>query len=86
MELSSGTLRSSVLLPRLMSFRNQLNLNKDLNGNELRHFQTSSSAAETDFRNQLNFNKDLIGTELSHSQICSTAAETDFVQKGNELE
>ena len=49
LELSSVTPRSSPQLPRLVSFRNQLNFSKNLNGNELRHFQISSTAAETDF-------------------------------------
>ena len=56
MELSSSTSRSSqeafrspLQLLRLISFGNRLNLNKDLNGTELKHFQISSTAAEIDF-------------------------------------
>ena len=49
MELNSGTSRSSLQLPKLISFRNQLNLNKDLNGAELSHFQIFSAAVGTDF-------------------------------------
>ena len=53
MELSSSTPRSSqeasrspLQLLRLISFRNQMNLNKDLNGTELKHLQIHSTAIE----------------------------------------
>ena len=48
MGLSSVISRSSLQLLRLISFRNELNLNKILIGTELRHSQISSTAAETD--------------------------------------
>ena len=65
MELSSCIYRYPLQLSRLISFRNQLNLNKDLNGTELRHFQISSTAAETDFLHKsIEFQLDLNGTEL----------------------
>ena len=80
MELSPSTSRYPLQLPRLISFRNQLNLNKDLNGTELKkaHRSPPKLLRLISLRNQLNFNKDLNGTELSHFQISSTASETDF--------
>ena len=80
MELSSRTPRYPLQLPRVISFRNQLNFNKELNGNELSHFQISSTAVKTYFlQESMEFNMDLNGTELTHPQISSTAAETDFL-------
>ena len=69
------TSRSHLQLLRLICFTSQLNLNKDLNGTELKHFQILSTGAEASrsplhlpkpisFRNQLNLNKDLNGNEL----------------------
>ena len=49
-------------LSRQISFRNQLNLNKDLNGTEIKHFQIQSTAVQIDY--PLNVNKDLNGNEL----------------------
>ena len=49
MELSSVTSAYPLQLPKLISCRNQLNFIKNLRGNELKHFQISSTAAETDF-------------------------------------
>ena len=48
MEMTSVTSRSSLQLSRPISFGNQLNVNKDLNGNKISHFQIPSTPVETD--------------------------------------
>ena len=80
MDLSSVTSRSSLQLPRPISFRNQLNFNKDLDGTKAQKVSRSPLQLSRliSLRNRLNLNKDLNGTELKHFQIHSTAVETDF--------
>ena len=86
MELSSGTPRYPIQLPRLIPFKNQLNLNKNLIGTEPRHSKPSLQLPrQISFRNERHFNKILIGTELRHSQISSTTAETDSLSKSIEF-
>ena len=77
MELSSGICRSSLQLPRLISFRKQFNFNKDLGGTKLRHSQIFSAAAETDFlQNSISFS----------ISISNKVAETDLLKKSIEFQ
>ena len=49
MELNLGPCRSSLQVPRLISFIKQFDLNNALDGTELWHLQVLSTVAETDF-------------------------------------
>ena len=71
-----------------ISFRNQLNLNQDLNGTELRKLPDLFYSCRHRFPSKINWIRIRIWMELSSGifQISSTAAEIDSLWKSIEFE